>query len=395
MQLNQKLITFAYYFLSEAIILFLPLVIIMHFHYKISPPYLSYMLIVIVVCILFSYITHISNNYYIYFTLAPVLIVALYLIDFPVVLSVITSAILVWRYIRIRKQTEMNQEVRYLQITFILSIFIVILTKEIGVVVYAFLQLLILLIGYTIRQLSAISSDDRKQFDNKLWFYFLSFFSMGAIIMYFIFDFTRDILFKSWDYFTYLITASLGFIARLIGLINFTELDPPRVEEDPAMEGEGNLQDLVPDSNVSIIDDHTTKIYLIIAIVLISVLIYFIFRNVKNKFTIDEENFTDDNVTYEKYDKQTSRISMMDRLFKRNLKKQLHPVRRLIYDFEKKAFKVDKGRRAAETIEEWFERIDIDIDVSVYEKVRYGEQLVDREEVEKLRIDLLETAAKF
>lgn len=392
---NQKRITFAYYFLSEAIIVFLPFVLVMHFHYKITPPYINYMLVIIFLCMLFSYITHMSNNYYIYFALAPVLIIALYLIGFPVALSVITSVVLIWRYIKIRKEAEMSQEVRYLQFTFILSIFIVILTKEVGIVVYAFLQLIILLIGYTIRQLSVVPVDTRRQFDSKLWLYFISLFSIGAITIYFIFDFTRDFVFKAWDYISYFITISLGFIARLIGLINFSELDPPRVEEDPAMEGEGNLQDLVPDSTTSIIDDHTTKIYLIIAIILIGVFIFLAFRTVKNKFTIDKEEFTDENTTYEKHDKNSTGISFMNKFFKRKSNKHLHPVRKLVYNFEEKAFKAGKGRLAAETIEEWFERIGVTIDVSTYEKVRYGGQEVDQEEVQKLKKHLLETATKF
>ena len=62
----------------------------------------------------------------------------------------------------------------------------------------------------------------------------------------------------------------------------------------------------------------------------------------------------------------------------------------MVYDFEQKAAKSHKGRQPFESLEEWFERVDLDSNLSIYQKVRYGNDKITDQELKLLQAQLRE-----
>lgn len=85
----------------------------------------------------------------------------------------------------------------------------------------------------------------------------------------------------------------------------------------------------------------------------------------------------------------------LGRLFKRNTPKLEHPVRKLMYHFEKEAVKKKMGRKHFETLEDWFTRMGIKINVQTYQEVRYGQANVTDEEVNELKEQLNKIKAQL
>lgn len=361
-----------------------------------TSPYIIYTGIIIGTGLLFTYIARKSITYSFYYLTAPFLMVLFYLCKFPIVLSIIIPILLIWRYIRIRELANENQEVKYLKVTFLLSVLIFLVTKEVGVLLFTLLQLTILFVGYTSSHFTQIPTNQRKGLNVKLSVYFLFTFSVSAAVIYFVFDYARFFIFKSWDILSGLLIGVLGFLTQVLNFINLPDYDPPLIQEETVIEGEENVQDLIQGSHSPLIVDHTITFLIITALVIVCFIIYLVYRTYKSKFTVESGSRTKkSHVTYEKSGNKSSGKSLSRRLFKKKSNKHLHPVRKLVYHFEQEAEKVSKGRRPSETIEEWFSRINIAIDFNAYEKVRYGEYDTNKKEVEKLRKNLLDIIMDF
>src|SRR5690625_7470472 len=75
-------------------------------------------------------------------------------------------------------------------------------------------------------------------------------------------------------------------------------------------------------------------------------------------------------------------------ILRNQLKKPKHPIRRYVLKLEKKTMPHDYGRKPHETIEEWLKRIDIDTNLEIYQKVRYGKEEVTEQEAATLKAEL-------
>lgn len=73
------------------------------------------------------------------------------------------------------------------------------------------------------------------------------------------------------------------------------------------------------------------------------------------------------------------------------------PVRKAMFEFERKAEKYHNGREKGETIQEWFTRIGFEefSIIPIYETVRYGDQQISKEDSEKFLSFLQSTLAKW
>src|SRR5699024_3342506 len=126
---RHPVVTYAYHFLSEALIIFLIAIPIMHYNYEFVP-YWAYFLTVIGFCLLFSLFTQRTTSYGVYIISAPLIIITFYLLQFPLELSVIFGVALTWRYINIRKETMLSRESSYIRWALVLSTLDVILIND-------------------------------------------------------------------------------------------------------------------------------------------------------------------------------------------------------------------------------------------------------------------------
>ena len=81
MQNKHLNITYAYHFLSEAIILLLIATPILYLHYR-WIPYWSYLMIILISCIVFSLLSRRTANYRAYLLVAIPLFIAFYLLHY-------------------------------------------------------------------------------------------------------------------------------------------------------------------------------------------------------------------------------------------------------------------------------------------------------------------------
>src|SRR5699024_6894896 len=119
-----------------------------------------------------------------------------------------------------------------------------------------------------------------------------------------------------------------------------------------------------------------TLIYVLIIIIAFIIIRLFRYRLLKRKI---ERNTP--SLSYEKVINDHGEKGLIKRIFG---KPPEHQVRKIIYRFEREAWKLKVGRHPYETLEEWLNRIDAPIDYGIYEKLRYGKKDVSKEEVDSL-----------
>lgn len=399
MQSKHTILTYAYHFLSESIILFLLMLPIFHFYYiDVETPYWTYLVVVVFMSLVFSFFTKKTNMYGIYILTAPICIGLFYLAGLPIVMSVLMSGLLIWRYLDIRRDTGLNRETTYLKWAVSITLILILIVKDIEIVIYALLLFLILMAGYIISHLVVVEKEKRKQFNHSLWGIIIGSFIIGTIGILFAFDFVRFLIVKVWELIRFLMLALIEFVASIILPLFDFKLDPP--ENELEMDGQvgGEFQDLIEGVSPGDHGDLMTYMYWALIAIIVGLLIFIVIRFFRRKFEVVSEEQNADQITYYELDVDLShqnKRSLFERLKDRAQKRTMHPARKMVYQFEKKLAKREFGRRPYETIEEWLRRIQMDVDIYVYQKVRYGEQDVTQKELESLENDIKEMERKL
>lgn len=128
--------------------------------------------------------------------------------------------------------------------------------------------------------------------------------------------------------------------------------------------------------------DGNTANILPIIFVIVSILIgLLVYKLIKTKPSIEDDNEANAN-----YIIQSRFVENV--VSKRGRKKDRAisniPIRKAMYDFEKKAKKFNKGRIKGETVQEWFQRLEIEHPeiVPIYERVRYGGKSISSDQLQ-------------
>lgn len=398
MQNKHVLVTYVYHFLSESIILFLLTVPIFHFYVNVATPYWTYLGVVCVMCLVYTFYTKKTSIYGVYLLTAPVFIWLFYVVGIPIVMSVLFSGLLTWRYLDIRKDTGLNRESTYLRWAVSISLILVLMIKDMEIVIYALLIFLILMVGYLMSHLVVVEKEERKQFNHSLWGMIIGSFVLGAMSVLFAFDFVRFLISKVWAFIRYLLLVGIEFIASIVLAFFDFKLEAP--ENELKMEGQvgGEFQDLIEGVTPSDFGDLSTFMYWAFMTLIVGLLIFIVLRFIRRRFEIIGEDETAEQVSYYELDvdeSEQTKPSLLERLKNRAQKRTIHPARKLVYQFEKKLAKHEYGRRSYETIEEWLKRIRMDVDISVYQKVRYGEHDVTEKELHDLRENIRKMERKL
>src|SRR5690625_2748588 len=91
-------ITYAYHFMSEAIIIFMIFLPIMYYHYQFVL-YWTFLAVIIGICLLFSIYSKFTTKFSIYMLTVPALTGLFYVVGFPIELSIIFPVLMTWRYL--------------------------------------------------------------------------------------------------------------------------------------------------------------------------------------------------------------------------------------------------------------------------------------------------------
>ncbi|MGY0693300.1 hypothetical protein ACW2QC_10985 [Virgibacillus sp. FSP13] len=392
MQNKHPIITYAYHFMSEAIILFFICLPFMNYYYQ-WVPYGLYLALVFGICFLFSVYTRFMNNYLPYILTAPGLIAIFIVCGFPIGLSIVFPAVLTWRYINIRGETILERENTYIRITLVLGTGFMLLLNDYQIIVYTFLQFLMMVVGYISSHLTVITKEESR-FDKKLWLLILSVFAAGTVIIFSLFDTGRFVFIK--------IGEGLSYVAAIVAsksafLFQFLDFDKVELPDDSSPMGQQQEQlNQMEQGDASYLEKVLPFIYWGIALIIAAFVILLVVRNLKKQFLVQHQTGVTEAVAYGDLDDDRQKgQSFMNKLFGGYFNKPHHPIRKMVYQFEENAVKNGYGRNASETVEDWFKRVGIDADLAVYQRVRYGEKRVSEKDVAELKVQLKEMEANF
>lgn len=391
-----QLISLAQHFLAEGIITFLFLIPIFHSVYHFVP-YWTYLLSLFAICMLFTFYTVFTNRFFWYICTAPILSIGYYfLLNYPLLLSAAIPTILVWRYVQLRKDNYFNSEMTYLVWTALLTIVFVLFFSQNEAVTYLIVQFSLLLLGFLTGHAVTMSTHSRNQFLGKLWLPLT-----GAVVIVgagiFLFNrmgihvfmkFWNVVVVNIWNVMVVVFTFFASIPMYLLSLLNIEvpeNFGPADSENIPGVNTKTQMG--ITEQSTSL-DTYTTILYWLFIAVLSCIILYFLFKFLKRRFEPEEETETE-LTTYHALEKEQGKESVLKRLRSNLLKRQpTHPVRKLVYQFERTLEKSDKGRKNYETIEEWFERVDIQVSADAYQKVRYGLGKVNEQEIKRLKNEL-------
>ena len=386
-------INVAYHFLAEAIVIFLFAIPFMNGEYH-WVPYWNYLLLVGGVCLLYSIFSIYETRLSAYILSAPVIIFIFYITGYPLIPAVAFPILLTFRYISLRKDTFPKKENMYLNVTIPVAIILLIWIQDAEIVVYAFLLLIVLLMGNILSHLVSVPRKERHDIGKKLWFPLGSFAGILAISTLLLFIF-RDIFGKVW----YSLMEIPGYIGGKLGMLLghfFPDPNPPGSLENEDIEklfgaddtGVKQINETLPArEESSVLEEYVHLIYWGIGILILMVIIILAMRYFRHRFKFEPQQIPHTQVQHSRLD--ADEMSANQSMFSRFFNTPNNKIRKLIYQFERDAEKADAGRYSYETLDAWMERLGFQIDLAAYKRVRYGgHENVNEEEAQTLKEQL-------
>lgn len=384
MQNKHPLITNAYHFLSEAMIIFLMAVPVMYYNYDEWIPYWSYLAVVVAICMVFSVYSRYVKIYGWYILTAPFIGLLFYMLDYPIIISVVFSILLTWRYINIVGEASLSRENGYVISTFLLGGVLILLINEPQIIIYVYLQFVILIFGYVSSHLFVIKKEERKQFNNKVWAYIVSAFAVGSALFFLLFDYGRLLVMKVMEGIIFLASFVFSKVAHLLG---FIDLGKANVQKSGSSDLKGQKPKVREELGQSLIEKIAPYFYWGAVILILGFLIILAVKFFKKRTRDLGYDDVSEAVSYSRLDGKVNKNSMKDR-YNRLFNRPVHPARKLVYQFEHNATKNGYGRHSFETIEEWFGRLNLNADLMIYQQVRYGGTDISKQEVDRLKDEL-------
>ncbi|SES64225.1 hypothetical protein SAMN05216389_101212 [Oceanobacillus limi] len=380
---SNQFVKAAYSFISEALIIFLLILPVLYFYDEVIP-YWGYLGIAFLACFLFSFISikNLSNT--LYLIAAPILLVLFMFIGLPIFLSFIVTALWIWRYVWMRSGMVLIHPVSYISFTILLSLMMLLVTKESYIIVYLLVQFFVIVFGNSLSHIVEMKRDERKQVNYGMGLYFFLALIIGSISAYWILQ--RPIVYS-------LLTGAMDFVfsvvGRFVGLFQFLE-DQKFGEDKEQLEiDNGTAASFGADPNQpgplsgDRISSGSNWIWLVLAII---TLLFLTYLWKKRKIFVRKQKLNnEDSVTV--HQKENNTKSSFKRKRRRFTEPQ-HVIRKLVYRFEKKTLHTKYERKSFETLEDWLNRIGVTSYLHAYQKVRYGEQPVSEQEITGLKQEL-------
>lgn len=382
MQSKHPEFTYSYHFLSQAIIVFLLAIPFLHFGFE-WVPYWSYLGVAAATAAIFLVYSRFGLPYGWYLASAPVIFGVFMLLNYPLLLSALFSVLLVWRFIAFRKEEVTHQENAYILYTLFLTMVMFVMVRDTELFLLLVIQFLILLFGYLLSHLH-VSGKEESLGGSRFWLLITGILAAVTLLSIPLMNFGRVVVVQTWNALTDFLVFALIKLAEL-----FPDIDMPSGREEfSPLPSEQVTEQKNEDMMETIYSEAPIPDFLIWLIILAAlVVLYFIFKMFKRRFKPEEAAGASDIVSYSRLEEK-EKESFIKRIFRRSPKKPDHPIRELVFDFEHAAARHDRGRREYETVEEWLERTDLKVDMTVYQKVRYGNKEVTSSEAETLKSQL-------
>ncbi|KAB2335221.1 hypothetical protein [Bacillus mesophilum] len=317
-----------------------------------------------------------GNNLFFIIVLPYILLTGI-LFGFPVILLIGLSLLLFWRSAVAIRNKDSEQTGYWLLMTFVIGgvlLFVAQLETTANssqIVSIIILQMAVFLIGGFIRRLLPAETEqqEKKQF-TKYFFYIIGSITLITALL------TAGMNVIKWLF--YLLLEGVAAIGGLLAAPLFMWSEGK--EADVELQGlpEDTTQDLQNDIIFDAAEESArepfdpTILFYILFIGACILLFYFVIKKSKSQLVAHSaENAAFSMTTSADEKEPKGKIQW-------NTSAPDHVIRKEIYQFEKYAGKLHLGRNDYEAIGEWFQRIGITDSrelISIYEKVRYGDQL--------------------
>lgn len=390
MVVKHQHITNTYHFISEGIIIYLAVIPFLFYYFETVPGWI-YIALILGIGLAFLVCTKFTTSHLPAIIAIPIIILLFILVGYSYTVSVVFTGLLIWRYITIRTKTLLNNEATYLVITFALTIIGLLVIRDLEIIVFLIIQIFTIFLGFTISNLVMIKKEERNAFNRTIWLTWSGLFLLITFVVYYLSNTATKMMGAVWDIFGRALTVVVGVVAKGLEFLQFDLLVEKSQPSGDVPEEIGSSQEEMP---INTYESGNFNLFLfIVTLVIIALFILIIYRKLKHKADIVEQSEQEQTNKVEQLDK---RRQFFRRIVNRRKDKLDHPVRKLMYQLEKRAAKHQLGRRSYESIEEWFTRIGVEGDSIVYQKVRYGQLDVTVEEVEQLKavLRLLEQKLK-
>lgn|SRR5690625_983679 len=380
-------ISYVYHFFSEIILAFLFMVPFMYYVYEWVPYWRYLALACVACCLLFMWSGRVVRTIRIVIVI-PTLIILFLLWGFPITLSILFPLVFMWRYLNIINASILGRENSYIKVSLGLATIYTLVIQDVEIIIYTFGLFIVLMFGYMLGHMKKMEKQQR-HLGHQMFTYTALTISAGVLITYLAYDIIKWVTAKLWLAYGYvmIVLGDVGIRLMEMGGFEFPEAD---VDNNlTATEGNTNNQLTNHSETKSFMTgDVATYIYVGIAIFIGIIFIWYIYRLLKKQPTSDHQTIPH-HVSYDILsDNHFQKQSIFKRLFHRHSKKPAHTVRKMVYDLERRAERKGQGRHPFETVENWLGRFNIQADMSVYERVRYGGEHVSDKEIEALQKEL-------
>lgn len=385
---RQALITYSYHFLSEMLIVFLLFVPLLHLD-EATVPLFPYIITSSAITILFALYTHLSTRFSPYVLSAPIIFSLFYYIQLPFYVIIFLTLFSIQRYIKIRSTKNKARENFYLRWALIFSIVAALIMDHIQLVLYILILFLVVMIGYMVRHFTVIEQNESKNRYQLFLIYVIIGLMIISMATYYMLPIVRKLLSMLWFLFVNVFIYTGSKVIQLLEWLQVFELEGKG--EQHVQEGLGNVdqsQLTEPDQIDSVIFEWIVRIIIILLMIIgVSFILWKAYQLLRNRFSQVKGEHALTIVSYHSLNDQ-ERSKFFARLYNRLRKRPDHPIRQLVYDIERKVSKTTLERFSYETVENWLQRLKLPGHLATYQKVRYGECDVTREEVKQLKSEL-------
>ncbi|GGA74489.1 hypothetical protein [Ornithinibacillus halotolerans] len=375
---RRQFISDQYHFLSEMIFISIIMIVPIHFSYNWIPVW-NTLIPAIPLCGLFIWLEIKGIEYKYYYWITPFLFCGYILLEFPILLSFLLSLIIIWRYLRIRQLLIVGRETRYTFMSTLFSLAVYALTNNIYAILLFSLLLFTLILGYIFSHI-AVLDDKRRRMSSSIYTIGLTIcLFCGGVVAF---------LITSQDFFSRAIDQIIYFFLTIVGRFTYLLQFVTQYDQGDFLEEQVELGHME-----KLFSEGSSGITSILGMLLIGFLIFLAISCVVILFIVIRR----DPATHEGIGRRGMLGKLTDGLqvYSKMVKKMItsrnenkHPVRKMVHDFERQAYKQKIGRKKSETINEWFKRIGIQVNVDIYQKVRYGSMDVTEQEIETLRMEI-------
>ncbi|WP_430789506.1 DUF4129 domain-containing protein [Virgibacillus flavescens] len=329
---------------------------------------ISIVLITVSVRLLKKYVIYVIDFFIIVFLMY-------YLIGLPLIISSILASFTLWRFIVHNNNLAIEKQFQSMGYMLLLFAVDLLYFYDSILIWMALIYFFVMIMGY---QLSHILTGDSDNLTKSLHFPigFTGIILAGSVIVFSFFQFANFTLTSIWN--------------NVVELF-ILDWDPPIGEQKAIAESPATS---ATERDIPIPGVFNWVALIAFGLVVIAIIIFLarkkVFHRVKSSRI---KAFASTAMKENEREESSKRNSFLNRKFSR---KPTNRIRLKVYKFEKLAARKGKGRKHSETIEEWFNRYNLETTyLNLYQKVRYGDGELTEDEALQLQAHLAEIKGKM